>query len=157
MFLSSNYVLANELVQTMGIHIANISVLSKQLQDADDYGTVIKMNNCNFVNKKSHKLPHNIEVGLWANEFTDMSDKLPCSWVKDEYELSEKELRTAGMVIDKIKVAGKSFYVFDQEFVKKMKRKIGYVLNEAETMECFAKKQIDGYTQVGKDKYFTWY
>jgi hypothetical protein len=156
MFLSTKYVLANELVQKMGIHIANISVIAKELED-NDYGHIIKMNNCNFVRKDSRHMPHNIQVGLLTNQFTDISDKLPCTWVKDEYEMSEKELLKGDMIYGKVKIAGKNFYHFKPEFVKKMKRKIGYVLNEQETMECFNKGQIDGYTQINKDKYFTWY
>lgn len=157
MFLNKKYILANELVQKMGIHIANISMLTKQYEDNDDYGHFIKMNNCTFINTKSSVIPHNLEVGILTNQFTDMSDKLPCTWVKMEYGVTEKELFKAGIVTEKVKIAGKDFYVFDKEFVAKMNRKIGYVLNEEETMDCFNKGQILGYTKLAKDKYFTWY
>lgn len=156
MFLKSNYILANELVQKMGIHIANISMLVKEHEDEDN-GMFIKMNNCTFINTKAATLPANILAGIYANEFTDMTDKLPCTFARMEYGITEKEFLKSGIVTKVVNVAGKDFYQFAPEFVQKMHRKIGYVLDEAETMDCFAKKQIAGYTQLSKNKYFTWY
>jgi hypothetical protein len=156
MFLHKKYVLANELVTKMDIHIANISMLMKEYEDVDN-GAFIKMNNCTFINSNEATLPNNIKIGLKNNQFTDMTDKLPCTYVHTEYEISEAELFKSGMVTKKVEVAGKKFYQFAPEFVQKMKYKIGYVLDEVETMECYRKKQIQGYTQLSKNKYFTWY
>jgi putative SOS response-associated peptidase YedK len=156
MFLNKKYILANELVEKMGIHIANISMLMKEYEDTDN-GTFVKMNNCTFINSNDATLPNNIKIGMQNNQFTDMTNKLPCTFVRSEYEITEKELFKSGMVTKKVEVAGKDFYEFAPEFVEKMKYKIGYVLDEAETMDCYRKKQILGYTQLSKNKYFTWY
>lgn len=156
MFLDKKYILANELVEKMNIHIANISMLSKQFED-NDYGHVIKMNNCTFINSESRQLPHNIEVGLFAHKYTDMSNKLPCTYVKSEFEVTEREWFKSGIVVDKVVIAGKKFYVFDKEFVKTMKRKVPYVLDAAETAECTAKGYIEGSIQLSKNKFFVWY
>jgi len=157
MFLNKKYILANELVQKMGIHIANISMLRNEFEDQDDMSTIIKMNNCNFIKSGSHKLPNNIAMGIAANEFTDMSNKLPCTWVRTEYEVTEKELQKAGIITGKIKVAGKDFYEFTEEWVAKVKNKIVYTLDKNETMSCMDKGQILGYVQVSKNKFLTWY
>lgn len=157
MFLGKNYILANELVQKMGIHIANISMLRQQYEDENDMSTMIKMNNCTMVKTNSHKFPNNIKMGIAANEFTDMSNKLPCTFVREEYEITEKELFKGGIIKGKVKVAGKDFYEFTEEFVKTTKNKIVYCLDESDTMACMAKGQIDGYIQVSKNKYVTWY
>lgn len=156
MFLQSKYILANELVNKMNIHIANISMLAKEFEDSD-CGTFVKKNNCTFINTKSRHLPHNILVGTIANEFTDMSNKLPCTYVREEYPMTEKEMFKSGIVTDKIKVAGKQFYVFSDDFVKTMKNKIGYVLDASETEYCTANGQILGSIQLSKNKFFTWY
>lgn len=156
MFLNKKYILANELVEKMGIHIANISMLMKEYEDTDN-GTFVKMNNCTFINSNDATLPNNIKIGMQNNQFTDMTNKLPCTFVRSEYEITEKELFKSGMVTKKVEVAGKDFYEFAPEFVEKMKYKIGYVLDEVETMECYRKNQILGYTQLSKNKYFTWY
>lgn len=156
MFLNKKYILANELVQKMDIHIANISMLLKEYEDSNS-DTFLKMNNCTFIDSKDVTLPKNIIAGIRNNQFTDMTDKLPCTYVHDEYEITEKELFNSGMVINKVEIAGKKFYQFAPEFVQKMKYKIGYILDEAETMDCYRKKQIQGYTQLGKNKFFTWY
>jgi hypothetical protein len=157
MFLSSNYILANELVQKMNIHIANISMLRQQFEDCDDFTTLFKMNNCTMIKTNSHKLPRNMIAGIAVNEFTDITNKLPCTFVRTEYEFTEKELTTSEIVIDKVMIAGKEFYVFDRDFVEKVKNKIVYALDALETMECFRKKQIEGYIQVSNNKYLTWY
>jgi hypothetical protein len=156
MFLNKKYILANELVEKMGIHIANISMLAKQFED-NDYGHVIKMNNCTFINSESRQLPHNIEVGLFAHKYTDISNKLPCTFVKSEFEVTEREWFKSGIVTDKVTIAGKKFYVFNDNFVKTMKRKVPYVLDSKETNECMAKGQIEGSIKLSKNKFFVWY
>lgn len=157
MFLDSKYILANELTDKMNIHVANISMMRQVFENNNDFYSMPKKNNCTFINTKAHALPNNIQVGILANEFTDVSDKLPCTYVRTEYGMTEKEMKKADMIIGKVKVAGKDFYQFKPEFVAKMKRKIGYILDEKETMECYRAGTIDGYTQLSKNKYFTWY
>lgn len=157
MFLNENYILANELVQKMGIHIANISVYRKRFEDENDLGTIKKMGDCNFINKASEKLPLTIMNGVRAHEFTDMTDKLSAPFVKTEWDLSYNELYDAGVITEQKFICGKRFYVFDHDFIKKVKRKICYVLNEKETKECFDKELIDGYIKISKKKYLTWY
>jgi hypothetical protein len=156
-FLNKNYILANELVEKMGIHIANISMLRSHLEEVDDdISTIRKMGNCNFIKKNSLKLPKNIREGIYSNTFADVSNKLPCSWVKTEYEISDSELKKSGVVENVVTISGKKFYVFKDDFVKTTRNKIVYVLNEQETMDCYKKGQIDGYIKAGK-RYITWY
>lgn len=157
MFLHKKYILANELVQKMNIHIANISMLRNNFTDDEDFTTIIKMNNCCMINTSSKKLPNNIAVGIKNNTFTDMSDKLPCTWVKSEHEMTERELYQSGIVQEKIKIAKKDFYVFNRNFINTMKNKIPYILDEKEMLECTKKKQILGSIKLGKNKFFTWY
>ena len=111
-FLSKGYILSNELVQKMGIHIANISMLRQHFEEADDFASMIKMNNCTFINSKAVGLPRNIRSGVDDNTFTDVSNKLPCTFVRTEYDMTERELRKSNMITGKEKIAGKEFYVF---------------------------------------------
>lgn len=157
MFLHKKYILANELVQKMNIHIANISMLRDQFTNDEDYTTIMKMNNCNMINTSSKKLPRNILEGIHKNHFTDMSDKLPCTWVQSEYEMTERELLNSNIVIDKAKIAGKDLYVFNKDFVNMMHNKVPYILDEKEMIECTNKKQILGNIKLGNDKFFVWY
>lgn len=157
MFLDKSYVLANELVQKMGIHIANISMLRNTFEDQGDSYTIRKMNNCNFIKTNSNKLPNNIRKGIQEHEFTDMSNKLPRTWVYSEYDIKKTELMDAGILVGETTVAGKQFFVFSEDWVNTVKKKIVYVLNHAETMECMERNQILGYVHAGKDKYLTWY
>lgn len=161
MFLSSNYILGNELVERMGINIANVSIMSKRFEDENDHTTVVKMNNCNFIKSDSPKLPKYIQNGIKElksqSPFVDFSDKLPCTWFRSEFELSDKDCMNSDIIKDKVKVYGKEFYVFDQKFIDAVKDRISYMLDEKETKECWNNKQIEGYVKISKKKYMTWY
>ncbi len=157
MFLSKDYVLANELVQNMQINIANISKLAKEFEMMDYYGDIIKMNNCTFLKKTSHRFPKNIKEGLLQYKFTDISNALPCRWVQSEYRMTERELLLSGLLKENIKIAGKSFYVFSDEFVKTTTGKIGYTLDHKETQIANKNGDIEGYIQLSKNKFITWY
>ena len=157
MFLPKKFILANELVQKMDIHIANISIIRKELEEQGDSYTIQKLNNCNFVNTKSNKLPQNIRDGIRHNEFTDISNKLPVTYVRSEYPATERELMKSGIVTDKVKIAGKTFYVFADDFVNSVKGCLGYVLNEDEYLQCKSNSTIDGAIQLKNNKYFAWY
>ncbi|WXB47921.1 hypothetical protein WCWAEYFT_CDS0219 [Vibrio phage VB_VaC_TDDLMA] len=161
MFLSSNYILGNELVQRMDINIANVSIMSKRFEEENDHTTVIKMNNCNFIKSDSPKLPQYIQKGIQDlslnKPFVDFSDKLPCTWFRSEFELSDKDCINSDIIKDKVKLFGKEFYVFEQSFIDAVKDRICYILDANETKECWNKKQIEGYVQISKKKYMTWY
>ena len=154
MFLGGEYILANELVQKMGINIANISMLLPELDD--DYGTMIKLNNCTMIKGNSRRLPENIKNGISANTFTDMSNKLPCTFTRNEYEITEKELIKGGIITGKVKVAGKEFYEFTNDFVQKTKNKIVFTVDEDEAIQRFNNNEINEFIQVGKNKFIIW-
>ena len=157
MFLNSNYILASELVEKMGIHIANISIIRNQLESENDICTIKKMGACTFINKNSGKLPQNIQDGIRVNTFTDMTDKIPTPFIKEEFNLSYKELSESGIILGEQKISGKKFYIFDQDFVEKVKDKICYVLSPEETQDCLKRKLIDGFIQINNRKCLTWY
>lgn len=157
MFLNKHFVLANELVEHMGIHIANISMLRQAFEYNDDFYNIQKMNNCTLINSKARALPNNIKVGLSTGKFTDLSDKLPCTYVREEYGVTERELFSSGIVTSKVKVSDKDFYVFNPEFVKNLQNRMGYVLDAQETKECQASGQINGSIEISKNKFFVWY
>jgi len=157
MFLNRNYVLANELVQKMGIHIANVSIIRKRFEHNDDYYSIRKMNNCSFVNSKAYNLPNNIKQGLKAHKFTDMSNKLPCTYFRSEFDITERELEKSGIVLGKMKVAGKMFYVFEPEFVKQVAGRTPYVLNAKEHEQCMNENSIAGSVQLSRNKFLAWY
>lgn len=157
MFLHKNYILANELVQKMDIHIANISMLHKILEDTGNDSEIIKINNCTFINSDSIYLPQNIKKGILGNKFTNMSNKLPCTFIKTEFNISEKELLKSGIVNGKVTVAGKQFYEFKDSFIQTIKGKVLYVLDKQDTMDCLKNDEIDGYIEMSKNKFLTWY
>lgn len=157
MFLSNDYILANELTKKMNIHIANISMLKQRLEDQNNETDMVKLNNCTFINKKSIFLPKNIREGIKKNIFTDISNKLPVTFVKSEYEITEREMNNSGIIQGKKKIAGKDFYVFNNDFVEKVKNSIVYVLDKKETEECSKNGDINGFVKLSKNKFLTWY
>lgn len=157
MFLDKKYILANELVEKMGIHIANISMLRKLFEHNGNTYDMVKRNNCTFINTKSRHLPNNIMKGINSNILTDMSDKLPRTYVVSEFGITEHELQKSGILKEKIKISSKDFYVFQPDFVKEIKGKIPYILDREETLQCFKNKDILGYIELSKNKFLTWY
>lgn len=159
MFLSKNYILVNELSKKMGITHANFSILKAKLEDEGDEHTFIKYGNALFIDKTSSNIPKNIKecIAMYENELTNFEKMLPVTYIKSEYGVSERELKNAGIIEGVVVIEGKKFFKFTDEFVKNMKNKILYVLNEQETNECYKKGQIEGFIKLNKDKYLTWY
>jgi hypothetical protein len=157
MFLNKEYILANELVQKMDIHIANISMLKQKIENQANFDDIIKMNNCTFVNRRSKYLPNNIKIGILTNTFTDLSNKLPVTYIRSEFGVSEKELFAADIVEGKIKIADKEFYVFKNDFIDKVKNGIINILDKEDKEDCEYQGSIDGSIKLSKNKYLTWY
>ena len=161
MFLSKNYVLGSELVEKMGIHIANISIARKKLETQGNVTDIIKMGNCTFLNKDSIMLPNNLKVGLNTYQFTDISNMLPSSYIIKEFKLNKKILNNLienhDSFIKEISISKKQLTVFTPEFIKNLENTIPYMLNEAETMECYNTGSIDDYIKLDNNKYLTWY
>lgn len=158
MFLKADFVFGNELCEKMGIHLSNLINLRKEFEKSDDNFTIYKLKSCSFLNTKSHKIPKNFRTGLETHKLTDITDKLPLSWVQSEFGLTiPKELQDIGIVTKRIDLAKKIFLVFDREFADKLQGKIGYILKEKETFECYENGDIEGYLKIKRNKYFTWY
>jgi hypothetical protein len=157
MFLHEKYILGNELVQKMGIAIANISMMRKKFEHDDDLYSVQKMNNCTFINKRARNLPNYIKEGIRNNTFTDMSDKLPVTYVKSEFQATEIQFKNAGIITGTVTISGKHFYVFSPDFVARVKNCVPYILNEAETNQARREGNIIDAIKLSNDRYFTWY
>jgi hypothetical protein len=164
MFLSNDYVLSNEIVQKSGIHIANISMGIKTLQESDSKsGSVVKYGNCTFLNKQAKTLPtylkNYIHNPLWT--FTDFSNKLPVTFLQAELGVSFKDIQSAmkknGIDVKIEEVSGKQFAVFPVEFVEEMRDSTWYILPEDEYLECLKSGDIEGGFAISKSRYFTWY
>lgn len=162
MFLNKNYVLGNELCDFLNIHKANISILRKERESVEDFNTVVKLNGISVVNLKSKFLPNNLKLSpedIKKAKFTDISDKLPLSYIEDELDLTPKELNVLGAKEVNIKYGNLKeikLWKFPDEIVQ-LKNIIPYTLNSEEYFECLKKKQIDGGIQVKPSKYFVWY
>lgn len=157
MFLKKEYILANELVEKMDMHIANISMLRNELEAKDNYDDLKKVNNCTFINTKSPFLPNNINVALSENTFTDMTDKLPATFLRTEFNLSPEDLEKAGVIEGEVEIAGKKLIQFKPDFVKNVEGSVMYMLSEDEAKECLEDGSIDGMIKITKAKCITWY
>lgn len=161
MFLTDNYILSSEFIDRTGIHVAYISKVIKLLEDDNDSTTIIKMNACNFIKSNSGKLPNNIQKAIIKETaikpFYNFSNKLPVHWLKQEYNVTEKEWFKSGIVEDKVTIHGKIFYVFSDDFIRRTKNCICYVLDKEETQKCTQNGQIENSIQLSNNKFMTWY
>jgi hypothetical protein len=157
MKIDKKYILANELTQKMNIHIANISNIKQELEEAGDFESIIKMNNCSFIDTTCKELPKFIKQAILKYNFTDVSNKLPCTFAREELGVTDRELKTSGIITGVEEIAGKKFYVFNEEFLNKIEKKVTYILDKYETEDCSNKKEIDGFIKLTKNKFLVWY
>lgn len=147
--LNNKSILSNELVQKMGIHIANISMLESP--------NIVKMGNCNFLQPDDLFLPKNIKKFIIENEFTNLENMLPCKFAKDELGISEKQMLQTGIVDKIVEVYGKQFYKFSDNFVKRIHKKVLNVLDKEDFEDCLKNNCITDYIELSKTKYLTMY
>ncbi len=153
MFLNNKYISCNELVQKMNIHIANISILTKDLEDTNIF---TKLGNCVFVDKTSIDLPKNIRIGIAQNTFTDCTNILPLSYLIKELEITKAQIINLPFT-SQLSLAGKDFIKFEQSFIDKVQDKTTYVLSNKETEECLQEGNIEGSIKLSNSKNLTWY
>lgn len=161
LFLRTNYVLGNELVEKMNINIGNLSSAKKDLEEVDNYSAIIKLGNCLFVDKNSPHLPNNIQEGLKKYEFTDMTDKLPLSYINEQWGVNRSTVENLIDTREEFKeinvLADKAFVVFDQKFSTDLYSTNVSVLSKKEKEECEEENLIDGSLQLTVNKYLGWY
>lgn len=163
MFLDKEFFLANELLEFTQMHIANASMIKKELLE-NDSGGVVKRGNCLFFSKTSKELPNNIKELLAKHGKTlhTFENKVPITALRSEFSdvgttALLKGFEKAGVSITKEEISGKTFVVFPDEFVSKLKNKTPYILNETEYKSSLKNQDIDGGIYIKKNKYFVWY
>ena len=82
---------------------------------------------------------------------------LPCKFARDELDVSEKQLMQTGIVEKIVEVSGKQFYKFSDDFVKRIYKKVLYVLDKEDFEDCLKSKSITDYIELSKNKYLTMY
>lgn len=159
MFLSDKYILANELTTKMEIHIANISNLIDKLENENKFDDFKKLNSCTFLKRDSINLPKNIKEGIeqFSSELHTFTDKLPSTFLYSEYGLSKSNMIKSKIFKEEMEIYGKTFYVFTDEFIKKVKNCTLYILPEIEAKQCLLDKEIIDYIKISKNKCITWY
>jgi len=141
----------------MGINAAFMSNIRSQFIHRDDYYNIQKLGACLYINRHCNSLPKNISKAIDRYELTDMSDKLPITYVKSELGLTETDVLSSDMVIDTMTIAGKRLYQFHPDVVRETEGHTPYVLNAKEYNECKSKNQILGSIPLRSDKFFVWY
>lgn len=130
MFLNKNYIFIAELAKKLGITINNFSCWYSR--NPELIGTdIIKLGDCSFVRKDSAILGEFYEAKIKELELTDISNKVPLSYLKAEFKFNPKHppVVTLGEVVD---IAGKKFFAFDYDFAYKHRRKTWYPMTKSE-------------------------
>ena len=157
MLLNNDYVLSDEVVNKVKCTRSLISNIIRHLEDSGDMSSVIKMGQFTFLKRSSDKFTKKINETLQDDDYTDMYNKLPKPYFDREYNIKESELLKTDIIKGTTKICGKKFYVFNDWFINKMKKKVMYILDDAETNSCTINKQIDGHIKLSKNKNLTWY
>lgn len=162
MFLNKNYVLGNELCAYLGINQANLSILRKERELQEDFSTVQKLSGTVVVDLSSRHLPNNFRLSaddIVCANFTEIHDKLPLSYIKEELNLTEAELKVLGAEEVLVKYQNlKEIKLWKfPEYLTKLRNPIPYTLNAEEYEKCLKNKQIAGGVKLKPSKYFVWY
>jgi len=159
MFLTSNFILSNELTSNMAIASSNISMMHKMLENKGITSDVIKLGNCLFIDKTSPNLPNNIRKGIYNYNYQDLTNVLPVSYMKKDFNISDADIKiliSKGIIIDSFLLKGKKLVRFSDKFVNETKDCVFYMLSKTETLELYKNKTIDGYIELSNQS-LTWY
>lgn len=153
MLLSSNYVIGHEVCKYHNISISSLSMYRREREDAEDFTSIIKMNGETLINLDSEQLPNGLRVpheDRTSDNFTDIRNMLPLSYLTSHHELKERDLKKIGGFCTTIN--GAKYWAFEEDFVKRVTRKgkntITYILSDSETQDCLRKKQIVDYIHL---------
>ena len=159
--------MASELTNHMNISSSNTSALMKKLHSIGDTTSAIKLGVSIFLDKTSINLPNNykkgISEGIENNIFTSMYNMLPYNYVMNEFNITDKEAKelinddNIPEFQEELFVDGKRMIRFSDDFIQEVKDCVLYALGEEETKECYKNNSIDGYMQLSRNKYITWY
>lgn len=170
MFLSKNHVLGHELCEFLGMSTSVISIYRKERENEGDFRTVSKLAGSVFIDLNSQYLSVGLSVSYDDRKkaaFTDLSNKLPLSFLKEMYELQPKDLHIIGG--KEVKLKNVRFWEFEDSFIAKMtpknktKNVVTCILTDEEISSCLDKKQIAGYiylsagTKEKPSRNFAWY
>lgn len=152
MFLNDQYIFANQYVKDRNIHIANVSNLKKTMRECD----YIELGNCTFLRKDGMFSPDLRKyIYLENRNHFDFTNYIPCTYLRNELDMSEKELFGSGIISEKLEIAGKNFYKLS-DFFNDKKRKVFYTLDRKEYFDLISEKNID-FLKINDRKYLSWY
>ena len=84
LYCTKDHILGAELCQLMNIHMATISNLKLT--------SVLKLGNCPILSKIDNSLPTKMRLNLFRSELTSLEDKIPLSYFKSMYSLSNEDI-----------------------------------------------------------------
>lgn len=151
-----DYVLGAEVAVLGGFHIANISMLFKELPlvEGVDY---LKFGGITLLNKKSLIYPKYIKEIIDSDKVTDLSDLVPLTFFK---ETLENNMKLVKKKFESVKICGKQFVEITDEELKRVFMEDSIVLsvvNNDEIEELVSDNYIDGYIKLSEKASLTWY
>lgn len=153
LYLSSEHVLGNEVCEILGIHIANISNIKSD--------KILKVGNCPILDKTDLSITRKIRNTMLSDEVTSLKDKIPLSYFKSEYCLTDTEILNS--IADDIEIiSGKKFIRYSQDFLDKIKQpnnidNLIYVCDLDELKDMQHDNIIKHYYQINSKKYLIIY
>lgn len=152
-FLTSNYFFADEYTKSKNITNANITNIKRTL----DERSFVDLGNYTFF-RKDAELPPELRkyaIGKMGGTF-DFTNHLPCPYVHNELELSEKELYNFNLVNSQETLFGKKFYKLS-EFFDDKRDKVFYTLLKDDFVNTISEHPDLEYLKIHNNKLLTWY
>lgn len=151
-----NYVLGAEVATKGDFHIANISMLFKDLPlvEGIDY---LKFGGITLLSKDSYQYPNYIRNIMLAPGMTDLSDLLPLTYFKD---ILENNITMVKDSYEIIKIEDKKFVRVDEPVLKEVLMREATtksVVGSEEIEELYEDNLIKGHMPISKKKTLVWY
>ena len=152
LYCTGDHILGAELCELMNIHMATISNLKLT--------SVLKLGNCPILSKIDNSLPTKMRLNLFKPELTSLEDKIPLSYFKSMYSLSNEDIMNH--IAQEIEViADRNFIVYKPEFLNKIKKQgldnMMYIADRKELNELLYEYEDIDYIKVNNNKYIVIY
>jgi hypothetical protein len=151
-----DYVLGAEVATLGGFHIANISMLFKELPLVEGID-FLKFGGITLLNKNSNIYPKYIKAIIDSDKVTDLTNLFPLTFFKDTVENNMKLVKNK---FRSVKICDKQFVEITDDELRDVFMNDDLVLSVVKNEEIdglVEENYIDGYIKLSEKASLTWY
>ena len=157
MYLTSNYVLVNEIMKHHKVTASNFSPLSNN-DEMISQKVVLKNGTTTVIDKTSLLLPSYIRKLANTTNHTDLTGHIMYNYLVDDYYLTNSQIKRIGTVVH---ICGKKFIKFTPEYANIFSKpnRVIYPILKTEIVKSDMKEIVKTrqFKQIDPDTFLVWY